>query len=397
MSQTVEIGDKLEVTIERMVPRGYGIGFAQGLTVFVALSAPGDRLRVRVRKIRNRLAYADIVQVLQPGPERIAPACTLFGKCGGCDMQQLSYKAQLDAKAAIIRDCLRRIGKIEYDGEIEIVPSPQPFGYRSRARWQVDPKRHLIGYHARESRRLVPVTDCPILTPGLQSTLDYLSQTMGTGGEAPIEIEAATGDDGRVSTYSPGGEPAAEVTFAVGGDEIGFTAETFFQGNKLLIPSLIETALGDARGGTAFDLYCGVGLFTLPMARRFDKVIAVEGSRPAAQLARKNAEAARLANVEVVSRSVGKFLAGNKASPDMVLLDPPRSGDDPSVIGMIAALKAGRVSYVSCEPSILARDLRTFMDGGYSIDKVTGLDMFPQTHHVETVVQLSREERRSLE
>jgi len=393
LSKHYTTGDIIDLTVEKIVPRGFGLGFAENLTVLVPLSVPGDKLRVRIRDIKKRMAFADILEIRQPGPHRTTPVCEHFGKCGGCDLQQMTYKAQLDAKVGLIRDCLHRIGKIEYEDKIDIIASPNPFAYRSRARWQIDAKRNAIGYFARESKRLVPISNCPILTPGLQSTLDYIRQTMGLDEShrgAP-ELEAATGDDGRVSTFVPGRrEPSAEVTFAVNGDNYIFSAALFFQANKFLIEQLIETALGDVSGETAFDLYCGVGLFALPMARRFSRVVAVEGNAAAAGLAKKNVDAARFANVEVFNRSVDKFLKGkNVGKPDFVLLDPPRTGDDAEVIRAIAALQARRISYVSCEPSILARDLRSFMDAGYRIHNITALDMFPQTHHVETVAHLT--------
>jgi 23S rRNA (uracil1939-C5)-methyltransferase len=393
LSEHYTTGDVIDLTVEKIVPRGFGLGFAENLTVLVPLSVPGDRLRVRIREIKKRLAFADIVDILQAGPHRVQPSCEHFGKCGGCDLQQMSYAAQLEAKVGIVRDCLRRIGKIDHEHEIEMIASPQPFGYRSRARWQIDTKRNAIGYFARDSKRHIPISNCPILTPGLQSTLDYIRQTMDTDEmrRGAAELEAATGDDGRVSTFVPGHkEASAEVTFAVNGDSYAFSAATFFQANKLLIPQLIQTALGGAKGGTAFDLYCGVGLFTLPMARRFEKVVAVEEGWPAARLAKKNVENAKLANVDIVNRSVVKYLKGKKLGrPDFVLLDPPRSGDEPLVMTSIAALRPRQISYVSCEPSILARDLRVLIAAGYQVDKITTLDMFPQTHHVETVAQLS--------
>jgi 23S rRNA (uracil1939-C5)-methyltransferase len=399
LSKHYTTGDVIDLTVEKIVPRGFGLGFAENLTVLVPLSAPGDKLRVRIRDIKKRMAFADIVEIRQPGPHRTTPACEHFGKCGGCDLQQMTYKAQLDAKSGLVRDCLTRIGKIDYDGEIPVIASPQPFGYRARARWQIDGKRNAIGYFARESKRLVPINNCPVLTPGLQSTLDYIRETMGMDETwaGARELEAATGDEGRVSMFTPDRkELSPEVTFAVNGDSYAFSAATFFQANKFLVGELIDTALGDAGGETAFDLYSGVGLFTLPMARRFEKVIAVEENRVAAGLAEKNVEVARFANVDVINRRVAKFLAGKTVkSPDFILLDPPRAGDESAVIQGIAKLKPARISYVSCEPSILARDLRILVDAGYQIDKITALDMFPQTHHVETVAHLSVAEARS--
>jgi 23S rRNA (uracil1939-C5)-methyltransferase len=352
----------------------------------------GDELRVSIREIKKRTAFADIVTVSRSGPRRVQPECELYGKCGGCDMQHMDYRGQLDAKKGFVRDCLQRIGKIEFDGEIEMIPCPQPFEYRSRARWHIDRQRRMLGYYARETHDVIDVPHCPILTPGLQSSLEYLRES--TNWDAiwsdKATIEAASGEEGRVSIHSSeADEPAAELSFTVAGETYAFSAETFFQANKFLIAEMIEAAVGDAKGDTAIDLYSGVGLFTLPLARRFAKVIAVEDNPESALLAKKNLAGAGLENVKLNARSVEQFLRENTTTHiDFLLLDPPRAGTAKSVIPTIAELKPAVLSYVSCEPSILARDLRVFVDAGYTIDSITALDMFPQTHHVETVVRL---------
>jgi 23S rRNA (uracil1939-C5)-methyltransferase len=154
---------------------------------------------------------------------------------------------------------------------------------------------------------------------------------------------------------------------------------------------LINAAIGETGGDLAFDLYCGVGLFTIPLARRFGKVIGVEDDQAAVGFAKKNVKNSRIENVKMVGNSVGKFLSENKTKKiDLVLIDPPRAGTEKGTIAAIAALRPAHISYVSCEPSLLARDLRVLVDAGYTIEKITALDLFPQTHHVETVVRLSR-------
>jgi 23S rRNA (uracil1939-C5)-methyltransferase len=175
------------------------------------------------------------------------------------------------------------------------------------------------------------------------------------------------------------------------GESYTFSAETFFQGNRFLVASLIEAALGDSTGETALDLFCGVGLFTVPLSRRFKQVIGVESNDKAVDFAEKNAARINAANARFVRQSVHKFLAGHRLeNTDFVLIDPPRAGAEKEVIKNIVRLKPKQISYVSCEPAILARDLRTLADGGYEIESITALDLFPQTHHVETVVRLNR-------
>jgi 23S rRNA (uracil1939-C5)-methyltransferase len=399
LSKHYTTGDVIDVRIEKIVPRGFGLAFAENLTVLTPLTAPGDLLRVRIVEIKKRMAFAEIVEIVQPGVNRAEPPCKYFGTCGGCDFQQMQYAAQLDAKVGIIRDCLHRIGKIEHEGEIAMIASHNEFGYRSRARWHLDREKRAVGYFRRDSHDVIDIDACPILTPGLQSTLEYARESMNWESlwSDRAEMEAATGEEGRVSIYSAEmAEPTAELSFAANGDLYAFSAQSFFQANKFLIPELIEAALGGAGGDAAFDLYCGVGLFTLPLAKRFKKVVAVEENPVAVDFAKKNIAGAGLTNVRLVGESVGRFLSENqKKKLDLILIDPPRSGTEKQTIPAIARLKPTEISYVSCEPSILARDLRTLIDAGYKIEKITALDLFPQTHHVETVVRLSNAEART--
>jgi len=386
-------GDVLDVTVEKIVPGGHGLAFADGLTVFVDLPAVGDRVMARVREVKGKIAFADIVSIVEPSPSRIEPPCPYVGRCGGCNFQQMTYTAQLDAKLGILRDCLRRIGKLDYEGEIPIIPSPQEFTYRLRAQWHLDRGQNEIGYYARDSRELVAIAHCPILLPELDETLqrvrleaDWPSVWSDRGA-----VDAAVGDGESVSVDSSElGLKADEIILTAAGERYHFAADVFFQGNRFLIDTLIGVALGNASGDTALDLYCGVGLFTLPLARRFGRVTAVEEYGRAVGYTRKNVDAASLKNVEIVERSVGRFLAEHKrAEIDFALLDPPRSGTEKKTVLDLIRLRPKRVSYVSCDPSVLARDIRRFLDGGYAIDSIRALDLFPQTHHVETVVHLS--------
>lgn len=388
-----KVGDELEIKIERIVPRGFGIGFGKKLTVFVPLAAARDVVRVALNQVKGKLAFADIVEVLRPSPDRVTPPCPYFGSCGGCDFQQMNYQTQLDAKAGIVRDALHRIGKIDYEGEIALVGSPRPFGYRSRAQWHIDTKAKKIGYFKRGSHDVIDIERCPILVPELEKTLQELRDTIewDTFWDARLEIEAASGDGGRVSIYgSELIEPTEEISFTAGGEKYFYSARSFFQGNGLLVEKLVETAVGDTKGARALDLYCGVGLFTLPLARRFGEVVGVEANEGAVEMAGKNAAHAGLGNISFVGEGVDKYVAGGRAGGfDFILLDPPRAGADMETIRKLAQTRAASISYVSCDPSILARDLRTFLDAGYEITSLTALDLFPQTHHVETVARLS--------
>lgn len=386
------INNILEVSIDRIVPRGYGIAHADGKTVFVALAVPGDRVGVEIVETKGSIAFAEIVEVIEPGPYRITPPCPYFGTCGGCDFQQMSYPEQLASKAEIIRDCLRRIAKIDWQDDIAVIPSRKEFEYRSRAQWHVDTNAREIGYYARNSRRLIPIEKCPKLVPALNAELVRLRD------DFPFEnvwsektfIEVAAGDDA-VSIHAPGLIQPPEISFTTLGETFTYAADVFFQGNQFLIPHLIETALADASGSTALDLYCGVGLFALPMARRFERVIGVEEHPRAIEYANRNAAANGHANIEFRTESVRRYLAGDPPkNVDFVLLDPPRAGTEKETMANLIALNTPHISYVACEPSVLARDLKRFIEAGYRIDSITAIDLFPQTHHVETVVQLTK-------
>ena len=392
--QAVKVGDLIEVRIEKIIPGGYGLAFGEGFTVFVALAVVGDHLRVEVREIKGKIVYAEVHSIISPAPERIDPPCPYVGICGGCDFQQMSYEAQLNAKLGIIRDSLHRIAKLDYEDEIKIIPSPQPFQYRLRAQWHLSRDRRNIGYYRRNSRDLVAIEHCPILAPELDSTLGYLREAIDwpTVWADKGVVDAAAGDGGEVSLHSEELDLETEdITLTIAGEKYTFSAATFFQGNKFLLETLLDTAIGEAAGENALDLYSGVGLFTLPLARRFKTVTAVEDYAASVSHARKNAESAGRANINVVTKPVGRYLAEhNGGDIDFVLLDPPRAGTEKKTIYDLIRLSPREVSYVSCDPSNLARDLRRFLDGGYQIDSITAIDLFPQTHHVETIVRLRR-------
>lgn len=376
------------------MPRGLGLAFAENLTVFVPLSAPGDKLSVRLNEVKGRTAFAEIEAVIEPSAARAVPPCKYFGTCGGCDFQHLSYEAQLDAKVGMIKDSLHRIGKIELDCEIAIIPSPKPLAYRSRAQWHLDTRRKSIGYFKRGTHQVIDIDHCPILDTVLDETLSELRADLDWEGFWTEEavIEAAVGSDENISLNSTELPDApAVISVEAAGEHYSFDARSFFQGNESLTGQLIEAAVDGAEGKHALDLYCGVGLFSLPLARRFAKVTGVEGHDRAVEFAKRNAANAGLDNVRFFNAGVGEFLAAREiGETDFVLLDPPRAGTEKTVVEKIMKLRPREISYVSCDPAILARDLRKFIDGGYAIDRIRALDLFPQTHHVETVVRLTR-------
>jgi 23S rRNA (uracil1939-C5)-methyltransferase len=388
-----EIKEKsLEVTIERIVPNGFGIAHAEGLTLLVPLVAPGDKARVSLGKRNGNLVFAQLEEILEPSPLRIKPGCKYFGRCGGCNFQQMDYAEQLKAKVGIIKDCLHRIARIDHEKEIEIIPSPEPWHYRARANWHADTANKKLGYFYRNSNKVCDIDECPILTGPLQEELEQLRG--GLHWEEiwanVMHIDAATaGSD--VSIYSSEfiDEPA-EITFETAGLKYAYNARVFFQGNLYVTPKLVEAAVKDLRGNLALDLYCGVGLFSLPLAKSFANVIGVEASEEAIRFAKINADRNGLSNAEFITADTGKWLKDNYrrlSNLDVLLLDPPRIGVEKKVIGSIIEILPREIVYVSCDPATLARDLRALFDK-YELLEISAFDMFPQTHHVETIAKL---------
>jgi 23S rRNA (uracil1939-C5)-methyltransferase len=248
MSSPVDEDRTFEVEIERLLPGGVGLAHAEGLTLFVSLAAPGDVVHVKIDRVQGKIGFASLVQILKPASVRVEPPCPYFGRCGGCDFQQLTYPAQLDAKVEIIRDCLHRIAKIETPPEIPITPSANQWRYRARANWQVDSAAKLLGYFERGSNRVCDVEYCAVLVPELQETLEKVRGEILT--ETTLDrlrdIDAAVGDEG-VSLAPPlAGFKTDIVSRRIGNETYYFSAAAFFQVNQELLEPLISAAVGDA-------------------------------------------------------------------------------------------------------------------------------------------------------
>ncbi len=389
-----QIPTEFEIKIDKIVPNGYGLGFAHGCAVFVSLAAKGDFAKVRVREQKGKTIFAEIIEIIEPSAERVAPVCRYFGSCGGCDFQQMSYAAQLKAKSEIISDSLSRIGKFSDFGEVDVAASPNPLGYRTRTEWHLDTIRSRIGYFRRFSHDVVDIEECPVMAGPLAEKLKEIRSSIEWhqfASDRP-SIEAACGSSG-ISVFSDEiFEPTDEISVEVDGFKLSFDAGTFFQANPLLIEDLVSCAIGTASGATAIDLYSGVGLFSLPLTRRFQNVLAVEGNPRSVAFAEINRVSAQADNLKIDESDVASWLEDNREveGVDFLLLDPPRTGCQKSSLELITRIAPRHISYVSCDPSTLARDLRVLCDKGYRLVTVMGFDLFPQTHHVETVARLER-------
>lgn len=387
--------EELEVTVEKLVAGGECIARFEGAPIFIPRSAPGDRLRVRLLERRLDYGRAEIVEILAPGPDRRPDPYPELAATGVADLQHLRDDAQPRLKAEAVRETLERMGKISLPEKVELITG-EPWGYRLRTQLHsdLDPvtRGARIGYLARGTNDVVPLLQCALLVPELDALLADLPRHLADG-EPPWRIDLAAGDGGSVTVSPPiPGLPQGEVATTVDGFSYSYDARSFFQGHRGLLPRLVEAVVGPWKGEEAIDLYCGAGLFALPLARRYGRVVAVEGDRIAARFARRNARRNGLENVEAVNHAVETWIA--EALPDRparVVVDPPRAGLSPAVRRVLLERLPERLTYVSCHPAALARDLRQ-LTSAYRIESVAFVDLFPQTGHMETVVQMVRSE-----
>jgi len=367
---------------------------SEGRVVLVPFVLPGEAVRLEL----DAGIHAGLAEVLTPSPERVAPPCPLFTHCGGCHYQHAPYDFQLARKVEILREQMRRVGKIDYTRDIDTISGP-PLGYRNRAQFHI--ANGNIGFLAARSHTLVPVTgECPISSPRLNQALAEMRERLSDPrfprsvqsleiftNETEVQVNALeTGRPVARSFYDWCGSTVA-VDYATSFGTFRVSPRSFFQVNRFLIEPLVDAALGGAAGKTALDLYAGVGLFAVPLARRFEHVLAVESASSAARDMEVNAARAEV-RLQTERARVEDFLRAFAETPDFVLADPPRAGLGKSVVAQLERLAPPRITIVSCDPATLARDLAALTN--YRIERLTLIDLFPQTYHLETIAQLVR-------
>jgi 23S rRNA (uracil1939-C5)-methyltransferase len=390
------------VTVEKLVYGGDGLARLDGRVVLVPLVLPGERIRAKAEREKPGLVRARVLEVLEPAAGRIAPHCPYFGRCGGCHYQHATYEVQLEAKRCILAEELRRLGKIEPPAEIAVVAA-EPWQYRNRTQLRVEDGR--LGFLEARSHKLCAIERCPVSSPKLNETIATLNGMLSDPRWPRFlrALEIFTDEERVQLNVLEADRPIARRFFDWCAETVaGFvpgtldyhgqfqvSANGFFQVNRFLADRLVEVALEGASGASALDLYAGAGLFTLPLAKLFGDVTAVEAGRAAIHDLESNATRAGFANVRVQQISTESYLAGLQTAPDFVLLDPPRAGAGKEVVRRLGELKPPRVTLVSCDPATLARDLAGLLAAGYRIENLTLVDLFPQTYHMETVVRLA--------
>jgi len=385
--------DEVEVTVEKLVAGGDGLARADGIPIFVPRAAPGDRARVRIVERRPDYGRAEIVELLAPGPGRREPPCPYFVDCGGCQLQHLEDALQVRYKAEAVVETLSRVGGVAAPPSLEVVAG-EAWGYRLRTQLHTGRDaegRVQVGYFARASNTLVPVRACPILDPALEAHLPELPERLEGGGEVPSRLDLLVGDGGELSAAPLAADlPHGEVPLTVGDFTYRLDARCFFQAHRTLVGRLVASAVGAWEGRAAVDLYAGVGLFTLPLGRRYAAVTAVEADRVSARYARGNAKRHRLPHVTVIPQAVESWVGELPSDLDRVVVDPPRGGLLPPVRKALLLRLPERITYVSCHAATLARDLRELLTR-YRLESLALFDLFPQSGHMESVAQLVRD------
>ncbi len=371
----VSPGSRVRVVIHDIAFGGEGVGRCDEFVIFVPFVLHGEEVLVEVTEVKKRFARARLIDVLKPSPDRVTPVCRYFGQCGGCQYQHMAYERQLEVKHRQVASLIERIGGFSPDLVAHVVPCPMPYGYRNRimirTQWDKTEQRLKVGFLMNESRLVVDLDHCAIADPDINNRIPAVRANPPPRGGIKVVLRVP---------------PAGWV----------LPNDSFFQNNFHLLPKLVESVAEALRtGGTRFliDAYCGVGFFSLELAALVDRFVGVELDLPAIKAARSNALNRQIHNGEfVVGRTedlLPSLLAKFDPGSSCVILDPPRTGCLPEVLTALASQKISQIIYVSCHPATLARDLRTLCDaGGYQLHRVTPLDMFPQTQHVECVAVL---------
>lgn len=387
---------ELDVRIENLTNEGAGVARVDGWVVFVPFTLAGELVKCRVFRNHKNYSEADLIEVLEPAPNRVAPKCALFGQCGGCQYQHLAYAEQLESKQRQVAELLKHMAKIEHLVR-EVIPSPVEYGYRSK----ITPHFHrpksggigAIGFlRARTRNAMVDVEHCPIAMPELNAQLAAVRERARANADAFKNGATLLMRATKNGVLTRNDEIAVED---VDGIRFEFQAGDFFQNNPFILPKFVRHAIDEAKATGAkylVDAYCGSGLFAISAARDFEQVIGVEISESAVKKASHNAEINGFTNCRFMAADATHVFKDvpHDGADTVVLIDPPRAGCSPEFLQQLFAFGPKGVVYVSCNPATQMRDLVLFTEAGYQLGTVQPFDLFPQTKHLECVMTLSR-------
>ncbi len=390
--------------IDKLVYGGDALGRRNGQVVLTPFALPGELVTVETRPAKGKILRAFVKKVDEPSPERITPPCPYFTKCGGCHYQHANYAFQLQQKESILRETLLRTGGFEYDPAIPFL-SAEPWRYRNRIQLHFSARK--MGFRRAESHELCPIERCPISSPRLNEAIaafnsklrrpewpDFLQSLEVFTNETDVHLNIVESNRpvaARFFSWCAEFVPGflqGSIEYKAVGHAFRISRGSFFQVNRFLIDALVQEVLGDYRGESVLDLYAGVGLFTVPLASRFERVAAVE--RSASAFHDLNENCASLApRVTSAKTATEDFLANLTEPPQLVIADPPRTGLGKDAVQHLLRLNPEKMVIVSCDPATLARDLRLLRQQ-FRIERMVLVDLFPQTYHFETVVHLTR-------
>ena len=377
MNGVIAVGDVITgLEVGTVAHGGHFIARHEGQVIFVRHALTGELVDVRVTEKSKRFARADVVAVHRASPHRVVPPCPIAGRCGGCDFQHVEPPHTRELKRQVIAELLAHLAGYEFTGEVtEVLPAP--LGWRRRMRYHLDyAGRPALLAHRSPELVLLPAQGCLIADPGI-------ARPPADAGRPGGELLAVAGE---VPLFVAPGRNAHPVTEVVGERSYQVALDGFWQAHAAapeVLVAAVLAGLAPQPGETAFDLFCGVGLFAGALAAAGAEVWGVEGDRQAVEFARKN-----IPTGTFVAGDVARRLAGLPESADLVVLDPPRAGAGPVVLAAVAARQPRAIAYVACDPAALGRDLRIAAGLGYEPVSVRAYDLFPMTHHVECVAIL---------
>lgn len=387
----MQVGDEMTIEPTELVAGGNALARIDGFPIFASNVYPGDVAKVRLYEVKKGYAKADLVTLIAPSPSRRTMPCPVAEECGGCDWTALRLDRQLEAKQRILVESLRRIGKFDVATLPPIAIHPSPLNYRLRSRLHRD--GDAVGFYAMRSNRVVPLArECEVVGVETAAVIPSVSEEHGRAGRADrhsgAQIPRDARDDGweiwELDRHVLAGEH--ELTITVAPFTWHLSTEAFFQVNRHLLGTLIRLVTRHAqttRRAAALDLYAGVGFFTLPIASLFDRVTAIEGSPVSVHYARMNVPR----NVKVVRAPVEK---ARIPEADFTFLDPPRAGTRREVIDAVAERTRERIAWLSCDPVTFARDASRLIASGWRLSTLDLVDLFPNTHHIETLSSFER-------
>ncbi len=392
MQSDLKVGTIHAVQIEDLAFGGAGVGRIAGQAVFVPFTIPGERVDVEISVVKDRFARGHARRVLEASPDRTTPICPHFARCAGCQYQHLNYEAQLRAKEAQVHALLQRIGGVADPPVHAIIPSPQPWQYRSRITLHGPGKPAFVGL-AHNDR--IELDDCPIAREELIRALQDWNEAHPDG--LPAEQDLSIRVDADDTAHCDIGDEKRWLNQSLLMHRFKVPLQSFFQVNQAVAEELAEWLVGRIQLSgcdTLIDAYAGVGVFGLLAAEHVQRIIAIESDQDAVRAGRRNADKLGIQHIDWlaarVEHGLQDVLAKVEGRDTMCLLDPPRNGCQPEVLKQLIANPVHSILYVSCSPDRLARDIKRLHAAGYRLAEVQPFDMFPQTAHIEAVAVLTR-------